>query len=113
MSLSQQRPYTPAVQTSVAQAAWFSWISSIARTLNLALRGKLNCVADLTLEAGATETVLIDERIGLYSAILLMPRTASAAAATGLWIETTTGTALIHHNLDAAVDRIFTVVIIA
>lgn len=45
--------------------------------------GKINCVTDLTLAANASSTALTDARIGYFSAILLMPMTANAAAEMG------------------------------
>jgi hypothetical protein len=89
----------------------------IARAVNLALLGKFNATADLTLGASTTTTTLTDTRITAFSAIVpAMAMTADAAAdlAAGIWVSNitpglpgagTAGSATINHRNNSAVDR--------
>ena len=86
----------------------------VATVVNLAMRGKINAVAALTLAFGAVETPLTDDRIGADSVILLMPTTANAAAAlaTTYVAMRIPGEATISHLNNAQTDRSFAAVII-
>lgn len=86
----------------------------VATVVNLAMQGKINATASLTLTPGATSTALSDPRIGSESFLALMPKTATAAAALGTTFVTacSAGSAIIAHTSAAAVDRSFTVLII-
>ena len=91
-------------------SAWQEWLTRIARTLNEAIFGNLNVVRDVTLEVGATETVVIDDRIGVFSWVLPMPLTESAAGVAGpggMWLEPKSGQVVIHHDASSATDRHF------
>jgi hypothetical protein len=81
----------------------------IASTVNQMLGGKMNCTGTLTLAATATATVLTDARIGPASVILLMPATASAAAAVaGLYVGARgKGSATLSHAAAPATDQRF------
>jgi hypothetical protein len=84
----------------------------VARAVRLAMQGKLNAVATVTLTPGATTTTLNDPRISASSYIGLMPTTASAAAAAAYVLSQTTGTATISHASSAATDKVFRCLII-
>lgn len=80
--------------------------------------GKLECVAELTLTAGAASTVITDIRISPQSVIVWHPRTANAAAemAAGTMYITDAnmggGTATVTHANNAQTDRDFRLAII-
>jgi len=86
----------------------------VATVLNLAMQGKLNATATLTLAANATATDFADRRIGADSFLALMPLTAAAAAAlatTSVAIRVP-GLATLHHADLPGTDRQFGVLII-
>ena len=86
----------------------------IARALRGLLEGKANVTLDVTLAANAAGTSVSDARIGFYSALILVPLTADAAAA----LPTTyvgaqgKGTATLNHAASAQTDRSFRLVIL-
>lgn len=87
----------------------------IAQVVNDQLnRGKFNCTISVTLNASATTTTLTDERIGYGSYVDFMPTTANAATAKASIYVTNRikGSLTINHASNAAVDQIFTVVIL-
>ncbi|HEX6979407.1 MAG TPA: hypothetical protein VF342_08915 [Alphaproteobacteria bacterium] len=92
------------------------WIRRAARVINGLLVGRLNVTGLVTLAPDATATTLVDARIAFDSAILLVPTTASAAAALGTtWIpETgrTNGAVSIAHAASPATDRTFRYVVL-
>jgi hypothetical protein len=106
-------PTIPHVPISVSQSGWMGWIGQIARTVNLLLRGKDNSTAIVTLTPSAASTTLVDERIGLFSVVLLEAQTASAAQArsSGMYVVSRSGQAVIHHAIYAAVDQTFGAII--
>ena len=59
------------------------WAMQVYIALNNILTGKMNCTGEVTLTANAASTVVTDTRVGGPSVILLMPRTANAAAELG------------------------------
>jgi hypothetical protein len=81
-------------------------------------KGKLECVTEVTLTAGAATTVLIDSRISFQSVIIFDPKTANAAAekaAGTLYILTANrvnGQITITHANNAQTDREYFVAII-
>lgn len=99
------------VPETVPQSEWASWLTRIARVLNLVLAGKLNSTGTVTLTASATSTVLTDSRIGPNSAVKLVPQTAAAALAIltspGLYIVPTRGSATINHPSNASTTQTF------
>lgn len=70
-----------AAPARLGDAAAAGWVKRIAESVNNILKGKQNVVLDITLTAGAASTDIIDPRIGVFSALLLQPLTANAAAA--------------------------------
>ena len=86
----------------------------MAQAINNQLGGKLNAVTQITLTPSSTTTTLTDARIGAYTAIVLVPLTADAAAAlSGLYVSSqTNGTATLTHANTASVDRTFNVLLI-
>ena len=86
----------------------------IANAVNHILRGRGNNTGTVTLQANAASTAVIDARIAFDSAILLMPRTANAAAEIGngtIYVVASgrlNGTVAIAHANNAQTDRTFT-----
>ena len=72
--------------------------------------GQSNNLIELTLAAGATSTIVTNAGIGITSRAFLTPLSATAAAATGIWVETSVGAFTVHHNSDPATDRSFCLV---
>lgn len=88
-------------------------------TLQAMRRGKIECIAELTLTANAASTTLSDIRIGKYSALIFDPMTANAAAelAAGTLYVTLAnrvdGSATVVHANNAQTDREYRVIILA
>lgn len=108
-----QRPQIPPVP---GDNTGVGWEVAVADRVNRLLSGKMNVsdVTTVTLTAGATETTLVDGRIGFFSHISLEPITASAATAkSSLWYEVSAdGSATLHHASDAATDQHFSYAIL-
>ena len=89
---------------------------TIAKVANLAMKGKINALTQVTLAAGVATTTLTDERISSQSFIGLSPLTANAAAAlaTTYFPQATqfNGQTVINHANNAQTDRTFNVIII-
>lgn len=104
------RPYTPALNPSGDVTQW-----KLPETINKILRGKINNVADVTLRAGQTTTVIKNPLIGPTSHINLTPLTASAsvALASAYISARIDGSATITHPLAVAVDQNFTYQVVA
>lgn len=86
----------------------------LAEVANLAMQGKLNAVAQVTLAASATTTTVTDARIGANTYFGFQPLTADAAAAlSGLYVSAQQkGQATLTHASTASVDRTFNVLLI-
>lgn len=76
------------------------------------LRGKTNNTADVTLTPSSTTTVVSDALVSPDSLVFLVAKSASAASATGVWVEVTAGQVTIHHDSNAATDRDFGLAVI-
>ena len=98
-------PYIPPAPTQMAAGQERLWLSIIAEKLNLLVR-RANALP-VTLTPSAATTTLYDERLSPYASLHLAPTSASAASATGLWIELGNGVATIHHDISTATDRSF------
>jgi hypothetical protein len=103
--------------TNVGEAIAVRWGRRVAETINRVLSGKLNAVLPITLAASATSTTIIDARIGYYSALLLQPLTANAAAALYgapyvLPSAQKSGSVVLNHANAASTDRNFNLLII-
>jgi hypothetical protein len=84
----------------------------LAQAINGLLRGQANNTAEVTLAPNATETLVETEKIVESTVLVLTPRSASAAAAQAiLWVETTKGSATLHHDSSPATDRTFGIVL--
>ncbi|HEX3862100.1 MAG TPA: hypothetical protein VHY35_10455 [Stellaceae bacterium] len=107
----QQQPYTP---VSENMSDWQGWSQQIARTVNTVMRGGQNVtIAEFTLKAGVTNTILYASQIGATSVITLSPITQSASNEK-VWISNQKlGQAQINHSNSAATDRTYRVQIIA
>jgi len=84
----------------------------IALIVQEILIGKTNNRILVTLTPNSTETNIDRSRINSDTVVNLTAQTASAAAATGLWVETHFGRITIHHDSDAAADRTFGAVLV-
>lgn len=73
----------------------------IARALNGALRGNINCTLDVVVTAGATSTTITDPRISYFSFLSTMAFDANGAAdeVAGIYFDTfKNGSAVMHHR---------------
>ena len=108
-------PAYPPVPEWTTPSGWDSWIRRIARTVNLLNRGKMNVQGRVTLTPGASSTVIVDERIGAYSVVLLEAETANAAKARaqaqGIYIVPESGQATVYHASGPDSDETFRYVI--
>lgn len=87
----------------------------IARSVHKIGKGALDCTLSVTLDANAASTTVIDSRISLQSAILMMPATAHAAAEIAggaMFFTPTKGQVVINHANNAETDRTFTMAIL-
>lgn len=86
----------------------------MAEAINSQLAGKLNAVNQMTLATGATQTTLIDSRIGANTFIGFQPLSANAAAAmSSIWVSNQiNGQATVHHASAATADRTFNLLFI-
>lgn len=92
------------------------WIKRAARMLNNLLIGKMNVSGLVTLRDNQTTTTIEDSRIGVETAVLLIPTTANAAAALATTYISESGRvngeAEITHANAASVDRTFRFILI-
>ena len=91
-------------------------VESIRRDglISQALNGKLNCTGEVTLAVSpATSTTYTDPLITADSVVLIVPKTATAAAAVlGVYVVPTFGSATINHTASALTDRTYRVAIL-
>lgn len=86
---------------------------SFVRTINALLRGRSNNTTRVTLRTNQTTTEVEDSRVTADTETLLIPRTATAAAAADKVFATATlGKVTITHDSSAAPDRTFGVVLV-
>ena len=79
-----------------------------AAAINQALRGGIGATIGVTLAANQTQSTFQDSRIGPYTFVGLMPATANASdALRSIWVETTKGSATIHHANSTNLDQTF------
>lgn len=81
----------------------------LAVAINQILNGGINSVGTLTLTAGATSTAVTDARAGANSVPLLIPASATAAAAvTSVYVSARAkGSFTISHNSTADTNRTY------
>ena len=87
----------------------------LAQQLAGALRGAIGCTLSVTLTANVATTTVIDSRISIMTAPLLVPVTANAAAEIGngtLYVTPTKGQCVITHANNAQTDRTFQMALI-
>lgn len=82
--------------------------------LQKAFDGKLNCTLEVTLDVSpATSTTITEPLITEDSVLLLMPKTATAAAEVlALYVVPSFGSAVVNHSASVASDRTYGVAII-
>ena len=79
-----------------------------AAAINQALRGGIGATIGVTLAPNQTQSTFQDSRIGPYTFVGLMPATANASdALRSIWVETTKGSATIHHANSTNLDQTF------
>lgn len=87
----------------------------IADAITGIMRGKTNCVLDVTLAANVTATTITDDRLGYFTGIYLDPLTANAAGAMAttycLQANRLKGSFTLTHANAATTDRTFRVAI--
>ena len=94
------------------------WIEEAAPLLQQVREGKLDAVAELTLEENVATTVLTDNRLAFDTAIIAVPATQNAALELyggTMWIDLANrlpGSATINHANNAQTDRTFQFVLI-
>lgn len=80
----------------------------LAFVINQILLGQINSVGEVTLTASQSSTTITRPYIGPDSVVLLMPKTANAAAEqSNIWITCACGAATIQHSNNSQIDRIF------
>lgn len=87
----------------------------LAQQLTTAIQGRLDNTFSLTLAENVASTTIIDSRISLSTAVLVMPTTANAAAEIGngtMYFTPTAGQCVVVHANNAQTDRTFTVAIL-
>lgn len=112
MALPYTTPYPPPPSSL---PGWREWALRLVDVVGGVLAGKLNATGAVTLTASATETTIVDPRLGASSVVLFMPVTASAAAAAGTMYvgSQTAGSVTVAHASDPADDQAFRFLIIA
>jgi hypothetical protein len=84
----------------------------VSEIVNNTLNGKTNNTGSVTLATGAT-TTLTDERISPSSKIVLIPKTADSAGATGVYISAQAyGSATILHTGNVSTDKIYDYIVV-
>ena len=107
---------TPAIFTTFSSVT--EYLRKVWDAMYKLRRGKIECVTELTLTAGAATTQIKDERLSIQSVVSFDPKTANAAAekAAGtmyvLTANRTDGTWTITHANNGQTDRSFQVSII-
>ena len=87
----------------------------IAQQLNGATKGALDCTLAVTLDPNKDTTTVVDARISLSTAPLMVPMTASAAAevAAGvMFVTPTAGQCVITHTNSVDLDRTYQMALI-
>ncbi|BAF86845.1 unknown protein [Azorhizobium caulinodans ORS 571] len=69
--------------------------------------GRSNAVGTCTLTPGAALTTVAAVNCAPGSVVFLMPTTATAATATGLYAVAAAGSFTVHHDVSSATDRTF------
>ena len=86
----------------------YDFVIGLARSLRLAMIGKLNNVGTATLTANVTTTTLTDLRIGPNSMIAFMATTANAKTEGEPWVSArSNGSCTLNHASAATTDRTF------
>lgn len=80
--------------------------------INNILNGKLNSTGSVVLNANEDTTEVLDPRSGIFSKIILVPRTSEAAAEGAYIFELHNGRFVIGHNNSADEDRVFDYVVV-
>lgn len=92
-------------------ADWRAFMRTTSKVVNAILNGKTNNTGIFTLDANATTTTLTDPRFTADSTVTLIPITATAMAAFGSLLPTTTGRvhgSLVYtHSNTAHTDKTF------
>lgn len=83
------------------------WGQDARIVLSQAGSGKTNNVQEVTLDANAASTVLLDDLIFESSLLSMTPRTANAQAITWRQGTTVKGSITINHTNDANADKTF------
>lgn len=109
-------PYRERFPLRLEDAASAMHVQQIAERVNQILQGRLNVTLNVTLDANAGTTTVIDSRIGAFTSLMFCPMTADAAleqAAGGMFVsEQKSGSATITHANNAQADRTYSLVIL-
>lgn len=95
--------------TTFRAAAPTATTRELAQFVNELRDGKLNAIGSFVLTASATSTLVLNSKASIDTVILLMPLTASAAAALPTtWVSAQdNGQFTLTHSSDPATDRSF------
>jgi len=86
----------------------------VTTAINELIAGRTNAYGEITLTPGATSTVMSDYRLSKDSCLILSPATASAAAATGVYVDGyKKEECTIHHSSSSATDMTFRFIILS
>lgn len=78
------------------------------RTAIQRLEQRVGLTGTVTLAPGETSTVVSHSQVGMTTTVVLTPASASAAAASGVFVEVVRGSFTIHHDVAPGVsDRTF------
>jgi len=81
--------------------------------VNGLLRGESNNTSEVTLTAGATSTVISDSRITADTLVLLIPKSATAAAAMNkVFMAAAAGAITLTHDATGDLDRTFGLILV-
>lgn len=107
MSLNNNFPRAPENYSNKEE-----YIRNLKISVNYAMSGKTNNTGEITLEASETSSTFIDNLCNANSAVLLVPVTATAASATGVYVVAGNKQFTVNHNSTADTDRTFRYVIV-
>lgn len=84
------------------------YLRLMMKSINSAMKGKVNCTGSVTMTAGAATTTVTDNRCLANSVVLFHPTTANAAAAIAtMYTVAAAGSFVVHHANNGQTDRIF------
>jgi hypothetical protein len=107
-------PYWQTAPRDFSDIASAQWVRKVVDVVNNSLAGKMNVGLTISLQTGAGSTTITDARISAFSALLLTPLTAHAAAIrSSIYVSSQqSGQATLAHSVTADADCVFTLSIL-